>query len=99
MPPTTSELIIDAIGILVTGSSVLILFDLKNKLRGRIGSALNFIMIGVLFNAAALMWDFVFSRLVQPPEGLPDIHHFLMIIGTIFFVIAAHNFSKVAQPE
>ncbi len=93
------ELIIDFIGVIVAVVSVIVLFDLKNKLRGRVGAALNLIMFGITLNAAALVWTIVFTRLALFPKPLIDVHHLFMAVGMTLFVLAAQRFSRVNQPE
>ena len=93
------ELIIDFVGVIVAVVSIVILFDLKNKLGGRVGAGLNLIMIGVGFNTAALVWTIVFTRLGLFPKPAIDVHHLFMTIGMILFVFAAQKFSRVNQPE
>ncbi len=95
MLPIKPELIIDFIGVLVAVVSILMLFELKNKIGGNVGSALNFIMIGVLFNTGALVWTIIFTRLALFPKPAIDIHHLFMTIGTGFFVFAAIKFSRL----
>jgi riboflavin transporter FmnP len=99
MPVIKPELIIDFVGVIVAVVSVVMLFDLKNKLGGRVGAALNLIMIGIVFNTAALVWTIVFTRLSLFPKPSIDVHHLFMTIGMILFVFAAYKFSRVNQPE
>lgn len=99
MLPIKPELIIDFIGVLVAVVSIIILFELKNKLGERVGAALSFIMIGILFNTAAFVWTIVFIRLSLLPKPAIDVHHLLMTLGMIFFVLAALKFSHLHHQE
>ena len=93
------ELIIDFIGILTAVVSIIMLFGLKNSIRGRVGTALNYVLIGILFQTTAFVWTIVFVRLGIFPKPLVDVHHLLMTFGMISFVFAAHKFSLLNQPE
>ncbi len=99
MLPIKPELIIDFIGVLVAIVSIFMLFELKNKIGGSLGSALTFIMTGVLFNTAALVWTIIFTRLALLPKPAIDVHHLFMTLGMVFFVFAAIKFANLPHRE
>ncbi len=93
------ELIFDFIGVLVAVVSIFMLYDLKNKIGGSVAAALSFIMLGVLFNTAALVWTIIFTRLALLPKPAIDVHHLFMTLGMAFFVFAAIKFANVPHRE
>ena len=75
---------LDLLGVVVAFMSMIILFGIRGKLGTRIEGGLNFIMLGVFFNALALLWDIVFMYSPSLPQYLASMHHLFMIIGMIF---------------
>ena len=94
----TTVLVLDIIGILVGLSSIYIIFHLNKKIKGDIGKALNFFIFGIGFMILAFIWTIIFTRLRLIPSPAIDVHHLLMIIGMIFFVISITQFAKLAKP-
>lgn len=94
----TLVLFIDIIGVMIGIISITTMFGLKKNLGGRIGATLNLVMGGVLFNILAFGWTIVFTRLKLFIPPSIDVHHFLMTIGMILFVLAARKFSLLSQP-
>lgn len=89
---------IDLIGILVGVISIGIVAKTRSQLGGVVGKGLNILIWGVLFETSAFIWTIVFSRfkLFPAPFGL-DIHHLLMTVAMVLFVVAALRFSKIAK--
>lgn len=94
----TMVLILDIIGILVGLLSIYIIFHLNRKIKGDIGKALNFFIFGIGFMILAFIWTIIFTRLKLIPSPAIDVHHLLMIIGMIFFVISITQFAKLTKP-
>jgi len=90
----TFVLIVDIIGITVGLYSIYAIQKSKRgALGGKVGSALGLFIWGVLFMIAAFGITILISRLhIISPFPL-DVHHLLMTIGMIFFVISARKFT------
>jgi hypothetical protein len=100
-PTIPPEFLIDFTGIVVAVIAVIILFDLRNSIGGRVGVALVPLIWGILFNVAALGWSIVFVNLSLFPEisyFWVDPHDLLMAIGMLFFLIAARKFILLKHP-
>lgn len=96
-PIFTTILAIDVIGIAVGLVSISMMFNLKKSLGGKIGGALNLVIWGVSANILAFGWTIVFTRLKLYPAPAIDVHHLLMTIGMILFVLAARKLSTLIQ--
>ena len=92
----TILIIIDIIGIVVGITSIFTIRATSKNLGGRVASALNLFVWGVLAMVSAFTWTLVFSRfhLFPTPWGI-DAHHILMTAGMILFVLAARRFSSL----
>lgn len=93
----TPVLFIDITGVIIGIVSISMMIGLKRSLGGRIGVAVNLVVGGVTFNIFAFVWTIVFTRLKLFPAPLLDVHHLLMTVGMILFVIAAKKFSSLTQ--
>lgn len=93
----TYVLTIDIIGVAVGFFSVVKMFKLNRTLGGRMGNAINLVLGGVVSNILAFLWTIAFTRLKLLPAPILDVHHFLMTIGMILFVLAARRFSVLIQ--
>jgi tellurite resistance protein TehA-like permease len=87
-------LIIDIIGIIIGVVSITSVLKTKKSLGGAVGKGLSVFIWGVLFMILAFLYTIVFSRLKLLGAPPIDVHHALMTIGMILFVIAAQKFAK-----
>lgn len=92
-------MLLDYVDLLVAIVSLIMLYGLKNSIQGRVGIAINFIILGILFQAVALVWTIVFVNLGIYPNAPSEPHHLFMTLGMISFVFAAHKFSLVNQHQ
>ena len=83
---------IDSAGVLIGIILLVIIIDTLKSFTGSLRQSYNFIMYGILFQVLALVYTLVFVRfkLYPIPAGI-DVHHLLMIVGLIFFGIAAYK--------
>lgn len=95
----------DTVGILIGLFSVVLVIKTLGKVGGQVGAAFTFTLLGIISQVLALTYDLLTKEtsLVQIPTtffgGLIASHHIhdlLMIIGLIFFVVAAQQFSKLS---
>ena len=88
-PKEIIDIIIDIFGILVGIVSILLILNIAKSFKGSLRTGFNYIICGVSFQVLALFEDALMDlRVYSPPEGI-SVHHFIMIIGIIFFTIAA----------
>ncbi|MDP3764866.1 MAG: hypothetical protein Q8Q95_04635 [bacterium] len=88
---------IDILGIAVGIISIATIISVKKQMGGAIGKGLGLFIWGVMFMMLAFLWTIIFTRLklLMPPAV--DIHHALMTIGMILFVVSAKKFSKTVN--
>lgn len=89
------ELIIDIIGITI--GAIAIYMVAVHRVGGRVGSAVSLFVWGVLFQMLAFLHTIVFSRLALFPKLPTDVHHLLMAVGMIFFVLSARQFASIVR--
>ena len=94
----TAVLVLDILGVLVGLVSIYIIFHLNKKIKGDVGKALNFFICGISFMMLAFIWTIIFTRLKLVPAPPIDVHHFLMAIGMIFFVMSILQFARLTKP-
>lgn len=97
LQPKTVVLLIDMIGVLAGVVSIAVIFNASKIIGGQVGSAFSLVLFGILFQMSAVIYTIIFTRLKLFPAPSIDIHHALMVIGLIFFVIAAKKFSQVSK--
>ena len=93
----TTVLIIDFVGVIIGFISIAKMLKLNSTLGGRIGGSINLVVGGVMLNVLAFLWTIVFTRLKLLQAPLLDVHHLLMTVGMILFVLAAKKFSSLIQ--
>lgn len=93
----TPVLFIDVIGVAVGLVSVIRMVGLNKTLGGKMGGAVNLVVGGVALNILAFLWTIVFTRLKILPAPPLDVHHLLMTVGMILFVLAARKFSALIK--
>jgi len=84
--------------------SILIIVRSLSKVGGQVGSAFTLTLIGVLFQAFALVYNLVVLDFHLLPNltffGLlsgHNVHEILMVLGLIFFTLAARSFSNLSR--
>ena len=88
---------IDIIGVLVGIISIVTIVNVKRQLGGVVGSGISIFVLGVLSMMLAFLWTIIFTRLKLFTPPAIDIHHALMTVGMILFVISATKFSKTLK--
>lgn len=87
-------IIFDIIGIIIGIISIITIRKTSKMLGGRVAGALSLFTWGVVAMVLAFAWTLFFSRLQLWTAPL-DVHHILMTIGMILFVLAARRFSSL----
>lgn len=90
-------LLIDFIGVAAGLICLWIIASASSKIGGQVGSAFNLVLGGIIFQMAAIVYTIIFTRLKLFPAPPVDIHHALMVIGLILFVISAKKFSDLTK--
>ena len=98
---TANAIIIIAIDLLGVVVGILVLINTLGVLKsftGALRKSFGCILYGILSQVLALAYTLIFIRFkIYPvPAGI-DIHHFLMIVGIIFFAAAAYHLTKMMQ--
>jgi len=94
----STALLIDIVSILIGLVSIFTILAKKKSIGGKVGSALGLFIWGIVFMVAAFSYTIVFSRLkLLAVPGRVDVHHLLMAIGMVLFVVAARKFASLAQ--
>lgn len=98
MPTTmTPVLIIDIVGIVTGIVAIITVTNLNKILSGKLSGALKVFMWGIILMILAFIYTVVFTRLALLPKPAVDIHHLLMTIGMIFFIVSAKKFARLTQ--
>ena len=87
---------IDSVGIVIGFVLLIIIIRTLKSFTGSLRQSYDFMLYGILFQVLALIYTLVFVRLklYSVPAGI-DIHHLLMIIGLIFFGLAAYKLKNM----
>lgn len=97
MDVKTWVLMIDFIGVTAGLICLWVIVSASSKVGGQVGSAFNLVLGGILFQMAAIIYTIIFTRLKLFSAPPVDIHHALMVIGLILFVISAKKFSDFSR--
>ena len=89
---------LDIFGVLIGLVSLGTIFNVKKTLGGKIGTALNLLLGGIVFTLLAFGWTLLTVFNVVPSFASIDVHHLFMIIAMILLVFAAKSFAKLAKP-
>ena len=94
----TPVVVIDFFGVAVGAISVVIVYSALRNIGGAFGQTFKLILFGITFQVIAIIYTLIFARfkLYAIPGGI-DIHHLLMIIGLVIFVLAARNLTKLSK--
>ena len=97
-------LVIDGVGILVGIFALILVIKTLGKIGGQVGSAFKFTLVGVACQMLALTYNLLTEefQIISVPSVIfgsissHHIHDVLMVLGMIFFVLAAQQFSKLS---
>lgn len=93
------QLIMDAVAIGTGLITVFFLLRLNLRIGGKINSALWFFIWGMMANTSAILWSTFFVH-VYTFNGLEfDMHHFLMTLGMMFFIVSTSRFFSIVKGE
>lgn len=92
-------LLVESIAVIVGFIAVYLLLRLNTRLGGKINAALRFFILGVLSNVLAIVLSELGYHQYAFGTLTIDIHHVLMAIGMIFFVISTRRFSSLISNE
>lgn len=89
---------IDVLGVTVGLIMIMSITTTLKSVGGIVGTSYKYMLNGIGFQLLALMYTLIFVRfkLFPTPAGV-DIHHLLMIIGIVFFAIAAYKLRLISQ--
>lgn len=90
-------IIIDGVGILIGLFSIYLIMVRGKLIGGNVKEALNLVVWGIIFNIIALLVTLLASRLkiITLPAEVIDLHHALMTVGMVFFIVSAKKFSDL----
>lgn len=101
-PVQITVIIIDLIGIAIGVGAVVLGLNLKKTIGGRVGEGLTYFMWGVVWMVLAFVYTLFNARFNTVLKGQlnlggVDIHHALMTLGMIFFIVSARKFTRLAK--
>ncbi|MDO8575973.1 MAG: hypothetical protein Q7R90_01520 [bacterium] len=88
-----ADLIVDVATIVIGLASVYIVTRLNRNLGGKIKSALQFFVWGVVINIIAVVYTTFLSHAVTIGGIELDAHNLLMAFAMIFFILSTYRFS------
>jgi hypothetical protein len=100
MKPLHIHILIELVGLGIGIITLLRISLLKKQLGGRVGSALNYFMGGILWMTIAFVYTLFHQRLNTPLKGQLafmgiDLHHLIMLVGMVFFILSTREFLKI----
>lgn len=97
LTPKSIVLLIDFVGVLAGVISVLVIFNTFKVIGGQVRSTFSLVLLGIIFQMLAIIYTIIFTRLKLFPAPSVDVHHALMVVGLVFFVLAARQFAKLSS--
>ncbi len=85
--------VLDFFAILLGVIAIYSLIRLNKKLGGKLSSAVKFFNLGMTANVLAIVWSTFFGHMYNVTGQTFDIHHFLMTVGMILFIISTRKLS------
>ncbi|OGI68675.1 hypothetical protein A3A05_03245 [Candidatus Nomurabacteria bacterium RIFCSPLOWO2_01_FULL_41_12] len=85
--------ILDFIAVLAGIIAIYYLIHLNKKLGGKLSAAIRFFNLGMVANVLAIAWSTFWGHLYVVAGASLDIHHLLMSLGMIFFILSIHKLS------
>lgn len=89
-------IVIDLIGVAIGLVSIGVMVGSLGTVGGLVAKWVTLVLAGITLQVLALLWTTIVERL-NLVEAPIDVHHLLMTIGMIFFVIAALKMLKIAK--
>ncbi len=87
---------IDIAGILIGIAVLVFIISTLKSFKHTLRKSFDYILYGVIFQLLALVYTLLFLRFKLYPVPIDtDLHHLLMVIGFVFFAIAAYNLRKM----
>lgn len=83
------------ISIVASVITIVYLLHLNSRIGGKISTALSFFVGGIAINAIAIVWTAFIGHYMTIDGFQFDVHDSLMGIGMIFYILSAHQFSKL----
>lgn len=94
----SAQVLFDVVAVLAGIVAIYHLVCLNRKLGGKLSGALKFFNFGVLANVLSIAWSTLWSHTIYTFGAITfDIHHVLMSLGMVFFIISTHKFSSLVQ--
>ena len=92
----TPVVAIDILGVITGLVSIFIIHSSTRGVGGIIGNSLRIFIWGIVAMTLAVVYTLVFTRFkIYPVPGNVDIHHLLMFIGLVLFVISAKKIAAL----
>ena len=92
------QILFDVVAALAGIIAIYHLVCLNRKLGGKLSDALRFFNLGVLANVLSIVWSTFSSHAIYTLGTITfDVHHVLMSLGMIFFIISTHKFSSLVK--
>ncbi len=85
--------LLDLVAVFVGVIAIYSLIRLNKKLGGKLSSAVNFFNLGMAANVLAIFWSTFWSHMYTIAGVTFDIHHLLMSVGMILFIISTRKLS------
>ena len=89
--------VVDLIAIVVGTVAIYYLIRLNRKLGGKLSGGIRFFNFGMAANVLAILWSAFIGHIYVIFGTEIDIHHFLMSIGMIFFILSTRKLSGLVQ--
>mgnify|MGYP001579675146 CR=1 FL=1 len=96
-PILIATLTIDVIGVLVGIVAIFVILSARQQIGGDVGKGLTIFIWGILSMILAFIYTIVFTRLKLVAAPPVDIHHALMTVGMLLFIVSAMRFFKTAR--
>lgn len=102
MVPVTSYVlqfqnVLDFIAILVGVIAIYYLTRLNQKLGGKLSGAIMYFNLGMAANVLAISWSIFWGHIYTIAGAGLDMHHVLMSIGMIFFILSTRKLSGLVK--
>lgn len=91
------SILIDVLGIIFGTVSFVIIVSAKRRLGGKINEAFSYVMFGIIFQTAAILFTLLSEKFALLPGDFEEIHHVVMSIGLLLFIFGAKKFSELSS--
>ncbi len=96
MNPALFALLIDIFGVIAGLFSLFIIFNIAKRIGGAVEDAFTLVLWGIFFQTSALIYSVVLRLKLFPPLPV-DLHHAIMVVGMLFFFVAAKKISDISR--